>query len=249
MRLELPTDFGLLVPVAMSLLSLRLFRLAWRSRRLPEALVGVYFLVVPVAISLAIRVDRFDASDAATVRATSNALFTLGGVALLLFAWVVFRADVAWAKALAWGGSIVLAALWALCGAAGAYRSGATGFAVLLPVFASYVWVFAESQHYYRLLRKRRKLGLVDPIVANRFLLFAIWTGAVVAITVLGVVGAIVQILAGAFQEGGGLSDPVILAATRILAIPIVVSLWLIFLAPARYHAWLRREASVSSAE
>jgi hypothetical protein len=183
------------------------------------------------------------------VRATSNALFTLGGVALLLFAWSVFRADAGWAKALAWGGSIALAALWALGGAAGAYRSGASGFALLLPVFASYLWVFAESQRYYRLLRRRQRLGLVDPVVANRFLLFAIWTGTVVAITVLGVLGSLFQLASGGFQDGGGLANPAILAVTRILSVPIVVSLWLIFLAPARYHAWLRRGAPLSSPE
>ena len=242
MRLEFPTDLGLIVPVVMSLLSLRLFRLAVRTRRLPEVLVGVYFLLVPFAISLAIRVDRFDPADAAAVRATSNGLFTLGGVALLLFAWSVFRPDATWAKALAWGGSAILVAVWAAGIPAGAYQTGSTGFLVLLPVFASYSWVFAESQRYYGLLRRRRKLGLVDPVLANRFLLFAIWTGCVVAITVLGVAGAVYQMLSGGFQEGGGLGNPVILGVTRVLSLPIVVSIWLTFLAPARYQAWLRRD-------
>ena len=74
MRLEFPTDLGLLVPVALALLSLRLFQLARRTGGLPEVLVGVYFLLVPLAISLAIRVGRFDASDAAG--ASSDVLVT-----------------------------------------------------------------------------------------------------------------------------------------------------------------------------
>lgn len=243
MRFEFPTDLGLLVPVLMSLLSLRLFRLALRTRRLPEMLVGVYFLLVPFGISLAIRVDRFDPEWAAAVRATSNALFTLGGVALLLFAWSVFRLDAGWAKALAWGGSSILVAVWALGMPAGFYQAGGTGFLLLMPVFASYFWVFFESLRYYGLLRRRRKLGLVDPVLANRFLLFAIWTGSVVAITVLGVAGAVAQLLAGSFHDGGGLGDPVILGVTRVLCVPIAASIWLIFLAPARYHAWLQRRS------
>jgi hypothetical protein len=74
----------------------------------------------------------------------------------------------------------------------------------------------------------------------NRFLLFAIWTGSVGAITLLGVGGSIVQVARGTFHDGGGLADPVILLMTRALAVPIAVSIFLTFLAPARYHAWLR---------
>ena len=243
MRFEFPADLGLLVPVVMSLLSLRLFRLATRTRRLPEVLVGVYFLLVPVAISLSIRVDRFEAAYAAAVRATANALFTIGGIALLLFAWCVFRRDARWAKALAFGGSGVLAAVWAAGFPLGSYHAGTSLF-LLLPVYLSYSWVFSESILYHRMLRRRQRLGLVDPVLANRFLLFAIWTGSVVAITVLGVAGSFAQLLSGTFRDGGGLGDPVILGITRLLAVPIAVSIWLTFVAPARYHAWLRANAA-----
>ena len=99
MRFEFPTDFGLAVPVVMSLLSLRLFRLAWRSGRLPELLVGIYFLLVPFGISLSIRVDRFPPEATSIARAAANALFPSGGVALLLFAWSVFRPGARWATA------------------------------------------------------------------------------------------------------------------------------------------------------
>jgi hypothetical protein len=239
MRFEFPEDLGLLVPVVMSLLSLRLFRLASRTRQLPELMVGVYFLLVPFAISLAIRVDRFDPAHAAAVRAGANALFTAGGVALLLFTWSVFRRDAGWAKSLAFGGSALLAAVWAAGFPLGAYEGSAT-FALLAPVFASYCWVFAESLRYYGLMRRRQRLGLVDPVLANRFLLFALWTGGVVAITLLAVAGALFQVLHGGYQDGGGLANPALLGVTRVLALPIAVAIWLTFLAPARYHAWVR---------
>jgi hypothetical protein len=241
-RFEFPADLGLLVPVVMSLLSLRLFRLAARTRRLPELLVGVYFLIVPVGISLSIRVDRFAPEHAAAVRALATALFSSGGIALLLFAWSVFRPVERWARGLAWGGSAVLAMIWAGGLAAGAFRSEASLF-LLLPTYASYFWVFLESLRYYGLLRRRRALGLADPVVANRFLLFAIWTGAVFAITALSVAGSFAQLASGTFHDGGGLGDPIILGITRLLAVPIAVSIWLTFLAPERYHAWLRRRA------
>jgi len=245
MRFEFPQDFGLLIPVLISLLSARLFRLALRTRRLPEALVGSYFLLAPFAISLAIRVDRFAPEHAPWARAGANALFTLAGVALLLFTWLVFRRDARWARGLAVGGSLGIVALWTAGFPLGAYRSGSSFF-LLLPVYASYLWVFVESLHYYRLLRRRRRIGFADPVVTNRFLLFAIWTGGVVAITLLGLIGALVQMADGGTRDGGGLGDPTLLLITRLLTLPIAVSIWLTFLAPERYHAWLRRSAEAA---
>ncbi len=52
-------------------------------------------------------------------------------------------------------------------------------------------WACYESLRYYRSMHRRQTLGLADPIVANRFLLWSIWTGAVtflplVALTIRG---------------------------------------------------------------
>ncbi len=246
MRFEFPADLGLLVPVVMSLLSLRLFRVARRSGRLPELLVGIYFLLVPFGISLSIRVDRFDPAAAWLVRATSNALFTTGGVAMLLFAWSVFRPDARGAWWLAWGGSTFIVASWLLAVPLRLYESDTSLF-LLLPVYASYLWVFFESLRYFVLLRRRRRLGLADPVLMNRFLLFAIWTGGVGVITLMSVGVSLVQLANGTFRDGGALGDPVVLGVTRILAVPIAVAIFLTFLAPERYHAWLRARAPASS--
>jgi hypothetical protein len=247
MRFEFPQDFGLIVPAALALLSLRLFRRAAQARSLPEALVGVYFLAAPFAIAITIRVDRFDAAGAAVARTVANGLFTLGGVALLLFAWRVFRPADGWARTLACVGSLALVALWASAIAAGAYD--AASFFLLLPALASYFWVFVESVHYYQLMRRRARLMLADPVLTNRFLLFAIWTGGVVAITVLSVAGALFQLWKGSFHDGGGLGDPILLGVTRVLAVPIATAIWLTFLAPARYHRWLMSRARIALPE
>jgi hypothetical protein len=243
MRIEFPADFGLIVPVVLWALSVRLARAANRSRALPELLVGIYFLLVPVGISLSIRVGRFDPEAAWIVRAASNLLFTAGGVALTLFAWSVFRRDARWARVLAFAGSAALLLTWAIAIPLGIYASDLSLF-LLLPVYVSYVWVFAESLRSFLAFRRRERLGLADPVVVNRFLLFAIWTGSVGAITLLGVGGSILHVARGTFHDGGGLADPLILGVTRLLALPIAVSIFLTFLAPARYHAWLRARAS-----
>jgi hypothetical protein len=245
-HLEFPADLGLLVPIAMSVLSLRLFRLAWRTRRLPELLVGLYFLLTPSAISLSIRVARFAPDLAGDVRATASGLFTIGGITMLLFAWCVFRPDSRRAKALSWGGSAAFVGLWALGFPLGVYDRSDSHL-LLLPVYASYAWVFGESLRYYRLARRRQRLGLADPVIVNRFLLFAVWTGSVCAITMLNLVGTALDLLHGTVHDGGGLSNPVLLGLTRVITIPIAIALWLVFLAPARYHAWLRARAKATA--
>jgi hypothetical protein len=247
MRLEFPTDLGLGIPVLLSALAFRLFRLAWRTRRLPELLVGIYFLLVPFGISLSIRVDRFAPEHAAAARATANALFTAGGVSMLLFAWSVFRPDSRPARWLAFAGSAALAASWALGLALGAYAIDSS-FLLLLPSYLSYGWVFAESLRYYLLLRRRERLDLADPVLVNRFLLFAVWTGCISAITLVSLTGTLVQLWRGTFHDGGALGDPVVLGFTRVLSLPIAASLWLIFLAPARYYTWLRARALAAGA-
>jgi hypothetical protein len=238
------SDVGLLVTLGLIVLAARLLRLFLRTRRLPELLVAIYFLVAPLGISLSIRIPRFDPQYAGALRAASAGLFSIGGAVFLLFAWCAFRPQDRWAKALAWGGSALLAVTWAIGVATGGFAQDMSLW-LRLPPYLSYVWVFVESLRYHLLLRRRERLGLADPVLVNRFLLFAVFTGGVVAITVLGVASALVaELRGGGFREENSFSDPTVLALTRLIALPIAVSLWLTFLAPARYQTWLRSRAA-----
>ena len=57
------------------------------------------------------------------------------------------------------------------------------------------------------------------------------------------------QLVGDGFREENSFRHPAVLGLTRLLALPIAVSLWLTFLAPARYHAWLRRRAAAATRE
>jgi hypothetical protein len=238
-----PNDLGLLITLAMAGLSARLFRIAWRMRSLPELLVAVHFLLAPIAISLSLRVERFDPAHAEAVRATISAFFAISSSSLLLFGWRVFRPRVPVAKAGAWGGVVILAGIWVSELATGSYATG-SGIGLRALIFTPYLWVFAESYFYYRRMRRRLGLGLADAVTTNRFLLFAIWTGGVVAISVLGLLGAtLAQLGGGAFNEEELFSNAAILTLTRILSLPVAVSIWLAFFPPARYCKWLENRA------
>lgn len=238
-----PNDLGLLITLAMAGLSARLLRSGWRRRSLPELLVGIHFLLAPIAISLSLRVARFDPAHAEAVRVTISALFAISSSALLLFGWRVFRPSVLLAKAGAWGGVLLFAAIWVSELATGAYATS-SGLGLRTLIFMPYLWVFAESFYYHRRMRRRLRLGLADAVTTNRFLLFAIWTGGVVAIALLGLLGAtLAQLGGGGFSEQELFSNTAILTLTRILSLPVAVSIWLTFFAPARYYRWLERRA------
>jgi len=238
-----PNDLGLLITLAIVGLSVRLFRTAWRMGSLPELLVGLHFLLAPIAISLSIRVARFDPAHAEALRATISACFAVASGSLLLFGWCVFRRGVRVAKAGAWGGVLLFAWIWASDFATGAYATS-SGFGLRTLMFSPYLWVFAESLHYHRIMRRRMRLGLADAVTTNRFLLFAIWTGGVVAIAILGLLGAtLAQLGGGEFNEQELFSNTAILTLTRILSLPVGISIWLTFFAPARYRRWLEQRA------
>jgi hypothetical protein len=240
-------DLGLLITLAMAALSARLFRTAWRMRSLPELLVGIHFLLAPIAISLSIRVTRFDPAHAEAVRAVLWAFFAIASGSLLLFGWRVFRRHLLPAKAGAFGGLLLFAALWARDLASGAYAETA-GFGLRTLIFTPYLWVFAESLAYHRRMRRRLRLGLTDPVTTNRFLLFAIWTGGVVMVTSFGLVGAMLAHQAGGPGGEELFGNAAILTLTRICSLPIGISIWLTFFAPSRYCAWLERRAPAPAA-
>jgi hypothetical protein len=53
---------------------------------------------------------------------------------------------------------------------------------------------------------------------------------------------------AGSLREENDFSSPAVLGVTRLFSLPIGIGIWLTFLAPARYHDWLRRRSAARSA-
>jgi hypothetical protein len=104
----------------------------------------------------------------------------------------VFRRGATWAYVLAGGGAVLL---WGGCLvgiAQGGLRTGGVGspawFCEYVVIWTYPVWNAIESFRYYGLMRRRTSLGLADPIVTNRFLLWgtgsvfaalAVWTASI----------------------------------------------------------------------
>jgi hypothetical protein len=165
----------------------RIVRRARHDRSVPELAVGAA-LIAFAGVSQPLSVLRvalagqipFSLSIGLQLVATGASAFTV--TALYLFTWRVFRPDSRWAALLFAMGSAL--GLWAGAGMA------ATSFydAAVTPVLSghwialsalSYAlcfgWAAGESLAYHARLRRRLRLGLADPLVVNRFLL---WGGA-----------------------------------------------------------------------
>lgn len=108
----------------------------------------------------------------------------LGNAAILTFTCRVFRRESSVARAAAIGIGVLLVLGAAGHGLVAGFDRDLTGvFAViyLSGTVLTNAWASAESLRYYTLMRKRLKLGLVEPLEANRFLLWGCGAGAAAA--------------------------------------------------------------------
>lgn len=226
--------------------------LLWRkTREVPEGALGAGLLILGVATPLT-AVGRIPDLGLEPIGRTC---FGLGlvlvavGISLIVFFtyWVFRRGSV-------WGGSFAAVVSTTLIGAAMgmawwnalgesleaiklAMRPAAT--TLLGATLCAFVWSAAESFLYRRTVVRRLALGLGDPVMANRFLL---WGCANATCTVL------IAIIAGCLAAGMTiLREPVPLALIGMAGATMSTCWALTFFAPQRYLAYVRARAARSS--
>jgi hypothetical protein len=227
-------------------IGLRLLVMASRTRGLPEFTLGLaLFLIVGLGypITLAGRALLLDGSAELTARALlplGGVMMNVGWAAVWVFTWRVFRPEATWARALA-SGAIAALLLFAGVSAARALvvedsrllvRPHTASTGTLLVALASYVWTAAESLRYRALLRRREALGLADPVVTNRFLLW----GVVGIFSFLSLVGPTVAAIAGVDTTENAL----VRLTTAVAGMACSTALLLAFTPPRAYVRWLR---------
>ena len=229
----------------------RLIRRALPTRTVPELLMGTAYLSAPgLGYPLAVVGTSLETQTGGlAMMCAGQALIVFGCICFFFFNARVFRPKSVVAPAAATVGAV----LFALAGfeiARGhiALGPGAIGLTsvrtasmTMLGVLGSaYAWTAFEGFRHNRMMRKRALLGLGDPVVANRFLLWAI-AGS------LQVIAAVVS--ANALRGGGDMTtDPSSVLATSLVGIFNSALLVLIFLPPARYVRWLQREPEAALA-
>lgn len=162
-------------------------------------------------------------------------VFTGGAVTvfLVLAVWQVFRPGRRWAAALAWG--IILLLLAHFIG----YATNLIGpfdrpwrYAECIGPIIARVWFALEAFRYALLLRRRQRLGLGDPVVANRFWLWG-WAG------VLGTINWTWYLL-GWWSQFFRMDTGVQLKDT-VYVLLYCGLMWLSFNPPHRYVAYIER--------
>ena len=227
------------------LIGLRLLLLAARTRHLPELLVGAaLFLMAGVGYPLSSIARQLPglAPETRAALGSLGALFVVIGICSnTAFTWLLFRRDVAWGRAL-------LAVMIAYCvglfvaeSVAGDWSTGSACFWPWIPaaITLSMGWAFAECGRYHLLLRRRLRLDLADPVVTDRFRLYAVGT----------LLGLITNVVGWVFWWSGleMLTDPVGAPLLGLLGASSAVYMWLAFLPPRAYLARVRARATATS--
>jgi len=231
----------------------RMLLLARRSGELPELALGVTLFAAGglggVLLFLGTQRAELLGAAALPVRQAGILCLNAGAVSLWLFTRRVFRPEGGWALALVAaataGIAIGLVADLLAAGAGDFARRrwdspwSRLGFALRL---GAYLWGAFESLRYFALMRRRQRLGLADPLVTNRFLLWGVAGLAAVGIYAM----AAANIATGTGDGlGAGVFDPRFALATALLGLTAAACLWLAFFTPG---FWRRRLGAPGSA-
>jgi hypothetical protein len=198
------SSFGAFIPLAIfavvaGVVGIRLLRLWQKSHETPELMLGFGLVLMScVAIPLT-GVGRIPSIALQPVGRAAFALgiFCVAGGMLLVVAFTreVFRRDATWAAWLL--GMTALGVVTQASWIAWANLTGASlaeilaqmrpaALALLATLALCFAWSSAESFVYYKTMRRRLALGLADPVLTNRFLLWALaGTAAAVLVAVL----------------------------------------------------------------
>lgn len=230
----------LLFLVVSSLVGGRLLLLWRRTRQLPELLIGIGVLGIgPLGFGCSAVAGLLAATTPAAALALSAAgavAATLGIASKFVFNWRVYHPDDAWAEAVAKAGVLATAAVLAASCLLGGYPDGTE-----IPRWyltrgvlqvGCLLWGAAEAVLYWDKMKRRARLGLADPTVTNRFLLWGIAAGAAGLGTAVGVT----------FQLATGIPAaevPGLLLSSSLHGMVAAVAMWLAFLPPTAYTSWL----------
>jgi hypothetical protein len=220
----------------------RLLRIAFRTRGIPEAALGATLfcfaaLSQPAAIlgEIAKQQGELGTSGVAGIVSWFGTFAALAGLAV--FTWQTFRPGERWAAALALG-AIALDAL-AIGSLVRNLQLGVVDPAANGPAIAASCVVFAvifgwgalEGLQAWSAARKRERLGLADAAVTNRFLLWSVSSlGGFVADVLL-----IPLVLSGADLT----KDPAPQLAVAASALLNAVCWFLAFAPPPVYRRWM----------
>ena len=238
--------FELLAALAYLGVGARLLRLASRTGERPERLLGAYFvgsgisyLLYEIPLVLTLDVWQTPAFFAGRV------VYDLALVPFVLFLLEVFHRDEAGA---AWMAGAILLLLFAGL-AASIWTGDYEGLSVDHPGFwcewlgytIPFAWLAGDALAGHLRARLRMRIGLIEPLVANRYLLWGLFAVLQVAISLVLIAMYVEYADDGAFSVWAD-------AVVGGLEMTSIGLLYLVFFAPHAYRRWLGAQADAVAA-
>jgi hypothetical protein len=243
---------GLCAQAIVSLaVGMRLLALARRSRQFPELALAIMTLMPALgypAMLVVILLERLSLPGVTPIYFVTVSVMMVAVSMNYFFTWRVFRPDRAWAVVLCGLGVWLLLApvggVAAHVEASGIDAGIRNAWAFTIPIVSaslfSFAWTAAESFHYFLGASRRMRLGLCDPAVCNRFLLWALasmsWLSA----------GSLAAFLLGLGVNP--LSNGLFTASVGVAGLVNSLCMTLCFMPPERYIGWLQRRAVAPTA-
>ena len=106
-----------------------------------------------------------------------------------------------------------------------------------MPRLGCLAWSTVEALRCYLMMRRRSSFGLGDPVVKNRFLLYALWSGSLALVNLLKTVIRVLELQSVEIHWRA----PVILL-TLVSGAVMLVTMLLNFWPPKIYTRWLSRQ-------
>jgi hypothetical protein len=223
-------------------LGLRVLLRASDEGEIPHYMVGLFFLAAGLGAAPALLAGNPEAipqGAAVFAMGAGHGILSVGFGALAIFAWTCFGPTSVWRQLLALVLCGTLLALWLAQGVVEEFTApggSIVRFTSLVRAF-TLVWAFTESIRYRVLMQRRAALGLADPVIANRFLLWCLWIGAM--LVAIGIAIGVRFLLPEFFTAASTLQRIVVTGSIVTAATVSAVSLWLAFFPPQPYLRWL----------
>jgi hypothetical protein len=228
---------------------LKLLGISARSGKLPEFAIGAGLFAYsavgqPALLAQSVLGEETSLALRMTISVVRIFAFYSTLLGLSVFTWQVFGAESRWRQALA-AGLLVTGLMssattaWSnwLLHTAGVPLNLYGRLGISLHFAVAFGWVSLESLRYHALMRRRHALGLADPVVTNRFLVWGAGEG-VSSLVVFALIATIV--VRGEITIG----DPIVSVFVTLAGLVNALVWWLSFAPPKAYLRWVRGDAA-----